>query len=73
MGTLLELVGVNCRWGCRMEILGPPIQAVPTVNVSRCTHDCGRSYAGYVYDTLCRHYHGFKLHIIDDARCPGLT
>lgn len=49
MGTLLKLVGVNCRWGCRIEILGPPIQAVPTVNVSVHTHDCGRFYAGYMY------------------------
>jgi len=34
IGARLERVGVNCRWGRWMEILGPPIQAVPTANVS---------------------------------------
>jgi len=34
IGARLERVGVNCRWGRWMEILGPPIQAVPIANVS---------------------------------------
>lgn len=73
MNTLLKLVGVNCRWGCRMEILGPPMQAVPTVNVS--VHARSRPFLReiYVHGTLYCRYHGFKLRIIDDARCPGLT
>lgn len=57
MGARLERVGVNCRWGRRMEILGPPIQAVPTVNVVAHTYR-GRSYAVCTYGALCRHYHG---------------
>lgn len=48
MGARLEQVGVNCRWGRRMEILGPPIQAVPTVNVDAHA-DRGRSYAICTY------------------------
>lgn len=56
MGARLERVGVNCRWGRRMEILGPPIQAVPTVNVDAHA-DRGRSYAVCTYVGYVRAAH----------------